>query len=159
MNYASEIDAIRDLCRRGYSADLEFRDDALHEIVSGRRFRPDELAIVEHHRFEGASDPEDMSVVYAIESDDGVHGIVMDAFGAMQSQARGFSGKGQSTRARLADSIKMFFALSREGGGDFFFTLSSALSDQASCLTTATTKPKVSAARPRSAPGRTRLRT
>ena len=81
MNYASEIDAIRDLRRRGYSADLEFRDDALHEIVSGRRFRPDELAIVEHHRFEGASDPEDMSVVYAIESDDGVHGIVMDAFG------------------------------------------------------------------------------
>jgi len=82
QDYASEIDAIRDLRRRGYSADLEFRDGALHEIVSGRRFRPDELAIVEHHRFEGASDPEDMSVVYAIESDDGVHGIVMDAFGA-----------------------------------------------------------------------------
>lgn len=80
--YASEIDAMRDLRRRGYSADLEFRDDALHEIVSGRRFRPDELAIVEHHRFEGASDPEDMSVVYAIESNDGVRGIVVDAFGA-----------------------------------------------------------------------------
>lgn len=80
--YASEIDAIRDLRRRGFTTDLEFRDGALHETATGRRFRPDELAIVEHHRFEGASDPEDMSVVYAIESDDGVRGIVMDAFGA-----------------------------------------------------------------------------
>jgi hypothetical protein len=83
QEYASEIDAMRDLHQRGFTADLEFRDGALRETATGRRFRPDELAIVEHHRFEGASDPEDMSVVYAIESDDGVvRGIVMDAFGA-----------------------------------------------------------------------------
>jgi hypothetical protein len=50
-------------------------------------FRPGELAIVEHHRFEGASDPEDMSVVYAIESDDGVRGIVVDAFGVYADPA------------------------------------------------------------------------
>lgn len=80
--YASEIDAMRDLRQRGFTTDLEFRDGALCETATGRRFRPDELAIVEHHRFEGESDPEDMSVVYAIESDDGVRGIVMDAFGA-----------------------------------------------------------------------------
>lgn len=80
--YASEIDAMLDLRRRGFTTDLEFRDGALHETATGRRFRPEELAIVEHHRFEGESDPEDMSVVYAIESDDGARGIVMDAFGA-----------------------------------------------------------------------------
>ncbi len=83
--YASEIDAIDDLRRRGYTADFEVRDDTLRDLASGRRFRPDELAIVEHHRFEGASDPEDMSVVYAIESHDGLHGIVVDAFGAYAS--------------------------------------------------------------------------
>ncbi len=80
--YASEIDAIHDLRRRGYTADFEVRDGVLREIASGRRFRSDELAIVEHHRFEGASDPEDMSVVYALASGDGVRGIVVDAFGA-----------------------------------------------------------------------------
>lgn len=80
--YASEIDAIRDLRDRGYGANFEFRDHALHDVASGRRFQPEELRIVEHHRFEGASDPEDMAVVYAIESDDGVRGIVVDAFGA-----------------------------------------------------------------------------
>lgn len=41
----------------------------------------DELSIVEHYRFEGASDPDDMSVIYAIKSDDGLKGIVADAFG------------------------------------------------------------------------------
>ena len=82
QEYVSEIDAIRDLRQRGYGVDFEFHDGVLYETASGRRFRPDELAIVEHHRFEGASDPEDMSVVYAIESDDGVRGVVVDAFGA-----------------------------------------------------------------------------
>ena len=82
QEYASEIDAMRDLRQRGFTTDLEFRDGALRETTTGRRFRTDEVAIVEHHRFEGESDPEDMSVVYAIESDDGVRGIVMDAFGA-----------------------------------------------------------------------------
>ena len=80
--YASEINAIHDLRRRGYTADFEVRDDTLRDTAGGRQFRPDELAIVEHHRFEGASDPEDMSVVYAIESKDGLRGIVVDAFGA-----------------------------------------------------------------------------
>ena len=79
--YASEIDAMRDLRQRGYTADFEFRDNSLRETVGGRRFQPDELAIVEHYRFEGASNPDDMSVVYAIESDDGVRGVVMNAFG------------------------------------------------------------------------------
>jgi hypothetical protein len=36
---------------------------------------------VEHYRFEGASDPDDMSVVYAIKIDNGLKGIVADAFG------------------------------------------------------------------------------
>lgn len=79
--FASEIDAIHDLRRRGYTADFEPCGDVMCEIATGRRFRPEELAIVEHHRFEGRSDPEDMSVVYAVESKDGVRGIVVDAFG------------------------------------------------------------------------------
>ena len=85
--YASEIDAIDDLCRRGYTANFQIRDNTLSEVTSGRMFRPGELAIVEHHRFEGASDPDDMSVVYAIESDDGVRGIVVDAFGTYADPA------------------------------------------------------------------------
>jgi hypothetical protein len=37
--------------------------------------------ISEHHRFEGASDPDGMALVYAIESSTGVRGTLADAFG------------------------------------------------------------------------------
>lgn len=77
----SEIDAIRDLYQRGYTIDFMFHNGSLRDTASGESFRPDELAIVEHHRFEGASNPDDESVVYAIVSDNGVRGIVVDAFG------------------------------------------------------------------------------
>ncbi len=99
--FASEIDAIHDLRRRGYTADFELRDNALREIASGRQFYPDDLAIVEHHRFEGASNPEDMSVVYAIESDDGVRGIVVDAFGAYADPALAVFLKGIKKREHV----------------------------------------------------------
>ena len=48
---------------------------------SGKAFRPEELTIVEHHRFEGASDPDDLSIVYGIESQDGTRGVLVDAYG------------------------------------------------------------------------------
>ena len=42
---------------------------------------PDVLTIIEHHRFEGVSDPDDMSVVYGIEANDGTRGVLVDAYG------------------------------------------------------------------------------
>ncbi|MGQ0696008.1 MAG: hypothetical protein ACT4OL_10600, partial [Nitrospiraceae bacterium] len=79
--YTNMIEAIEDLKKRGFTANFEFLNQAFQDVNSGRTFKADELTIVEHHRFEGASDPDDMSVVYAIESDDGRKGIVADAFG------------------------------------------------------------------------------
>ncbi|MGE5709595.1 MAG: phosphoribosylpyrophosphate synthetase, partial [Nitrospira sp.] len=66
---------------RGFTANLEFLNQALWDVESGRTFKADELTIVEHYRFEGASDPDDMSVVYAIEVDGGPKGIIADAYG------------------------------------------------------------------------------
>src|SRR6059036_2652187 len=51
------------------------------EPDSGKTFTAQQLTIVEHHRFEGASDPDDMSVVYGIEASDGTRGVVVDAYG------------------------------------------------------------------------------
>jgi hypothetical protein len=79
--YRTVTEALSDLARRGFTANLEYLDGALTAADTGRRFRPEELTIVEHHRFEGESDPEDMAVVYAVESRDGVRGVVVDAFG------------------------------------------------------------------------------
>ena len=74
-------EAIEDLMKRGFTANFEFLDKALRDVDSGRTFRAGELTIVEHYRFEGTSDPDEMSVVYAVESEDGTKGIIADAFG------------------------------------------------------------------------------
>ncbi len=79
--YTNMVEAIEELKKRGFTANFEFLDQMFRDVDSGRTFKADELTIVEHYRFEGASDPDDMSVVYAIESDDGLKGIVADAFG------------------------------------------------------------------------------
>jgi hypothetical protein len=79
--YNTVVEALEDLARRGFAANFEYADGALVAIDSGRRFQAEQLTIVEHHRFEGLTDPADMAVVYAIESRDGVRGIVVDAFG------------------------------------------------------------------------------
>lgn len=51
---------------------------------------------MEHYRFEGASDPDDMSVVHAIEIDGGPKGIIADAYGLYANpNLGGFLEKGQ----------------------------------------------------------------
>jgi hypothetical protein len=79
--YTNMLEAIQELNKRGFTANFEFLNQEFRDVDSGRTFKAEELTIVEHYRFEGASDPDDMSVVYAIESDDGLKGIVADAFG------------------------------------------------------------------------------
>lgn len=79
--YSSMTEAMEDLRSRGFTANFEFLNQTFRDLESGKTFTADELTIVEHYRFEGASDPEDMSVVYAIESHDGTRVIIADAYG------------------------------------------------------------------------------
>ncbi len=79
--YSGMTEAMEDLRSRGFTANFEFLDRTFRDLESGKTFTADQLTIVEHYRFEGASDREDMSVVYAIESHDGTRGIIADAFG------------------------------------------------------------------------------
>ena len=79
--YKTMIDAMQDLKRRGFTAKFEFVNNSFRTIDDGKSFSPDQLTIVEHYRFEGVSDPDDLSVLYALEATDGTRGTVADAFG------------------------------------------------------------------------------
>ena len=79
--YQTMTEALENLKTRGFTANFEFLNSTFLAIDSGRAFQAGDLTIVEHHRFEGVSDPDDMSVVYAIETADGTRGILVDAFG------------------------------------------------------------------------------
>ena len=59
---------LEELERCGFGAHFGVVGNAVQVLNGGKTFKPDELAIREYHRFEGVSDPGDMSIVYAIES-------------------------------------------------------------------------------------------
>ena len=48
-------------------------------------YQPEDLKIVKTYRFEGDSDPADMSIIYLIEANDGLIGYSMDAYGVYTS--------------------------------------------------------------------------
>ncbi len=87
--YRSVEEALTGLARRGFDTNFEYLDRGFTAVESGRTFEADELTIVEHHRFEGVSDPDDESIVYAIESRDGTRGVLVDAFGTYASPGLG----------------------------------------------------------------------
>jgi hypothetical protein len=79
--YTTVAEALRDLEQRGFNANFELIGKTFRAVGSAKTFDPDDLTIVEHHRFEGSSDPEEMAVVYAIEAKDGTRGVLVDAYG------------------------------------------------------------------------------
>jgi hypothetical protein len=79
--YTSMAQAIQELKKRGFTANFEFVDQAFRDVNSGKTFKAEDLAVVEHYRFEEASDPDDMSIVYALKSNDGTRGTIADAYG------------------------------------------------------------------------------
>jgi hypothetical protein len=82
--YTSVSDALHALENQGFTEEFRVVDDIVEAMDSGRRFAPEQLTIVQHHRFEGLTDLEDEAVVYAVEAD-GTRGVIVDAYGTYAS--------------------------------------------------------------------------
>jgi hypothetical protein len=82
---SAERGALEALRGQGFTASFVVKDGALRPGNGSRTYRPGEVTIREYRRFEGTSDPDDMSIVYAIETADGVKGTLVDAFGVYAS--------------------------------------------------------------------------
>lgn len=81
--YDSPAHAIDDLRKRGFTQDFNLEENCL--VCNAQRFNPDQFEIVEVYRFEGNSDPGDESVVYGIESNNGLKGVLVDGYGYSSS--------------------------------------------------------------------------
>lgn len=80
-HYESLSQAINDLRTRGYTLDFNLHPDCIRCASAQLQLHPEEFAIDEYHRFEGMSSTDDSSIVYAISSDNGIKGILVDAYG------------------------------------------------------------------------------
>ncbi len=75
-------EAIQDLKIRGYYNDFNLHPEWIECPSVNLKFKPTEFHVDEVHRFEGANNPDDSSVLFAIQSSSGVKGILVDAYGA-----------------------------------------------------------------------------
>ncbi|HTJ12393.1 MAG TPA: hypothetical protein VL547_10230 [Dinghuibacter sp.] len=55
-----------------------------------RFYRPADLLIIKVYRFEGASDPSDMSIVYVFETTDDRYGYSLNAYGVYDDQGAAY---------------------------------------------------------------------
>jgi hypothetical protein len=82
ISYDTVTEAVKGLKDRGFVIDFNIAEDKITSYDKNISLHPDDFEIVESHRFEGNSNPDDEDVVYAVESKDGnIKGVLTSAFG------------------------------------------------------------------------------
>ena len=81
FTYDTVVEAVKGLKQRGYTIDFNLEADRIFCDKTLVSLMPADFEITEFYRFEGASDPADEAVVYAIESRDGRKGVLVTGFG------------------------------------------------------------------------------
>ncbi|WP_157963228.1 hypothetical protein [Algoriphagus litoralis] len=71
---------------KGYGQEISVGSGGAQFGGSGMAYPAEELKIVKVYRFEGESDPADMSVIFAIQASDGTKGYLINAFGPYSGQ-------------------------------------------------------------------------
>jgi hypothetical protein len=81
-NYDTLVDATNDLMKRGYTANLSLEGDTIDDKAQDVHMEADDFEIDEFYRFEGQSNPSDMSIVYGISSPKyNLKGVLINAYG------------------------------------------------------------------------------
>ncbi|MGZ3863608.1 MAG: hypothetical protein ACXVPN_09315 [Bacteroidia bacterium] len=70
------------LTGQGYTENFLACEEGLQAPSNSKIYRPEEVKINSFYRFEGESDPADNSILYALETHDGVKGLLIDSYGA-----------------------------------------------------------------------------
>lgn len=77
--YDTVSQAVNELRARGYTMDFNLQENCI--ICNRQKFDPEDFQIAEVYRFEGDSDPADEAIVYAIESKNGLKGVLVNGYG------------------------------------------------------------------------------
>lgn len=79
LSQATEI-----LKAQGYTLNFNLLANGIECKELGKVYDPATFHIDEFHRFEGMSNPGDMSIVFAVTTEDGKKGTLVDAYGAYE---------------------------------------------------------------------------
>lgn len=75
---------------KGYTDQFRVEKKVLQSLTDKKKkYKPKDVTAVNFYRFEGNSDPDDMSILYAIETTDGNKGTLIDAYGNYSDEDTG----------------------------------------------------------------------
>lgn len=69
------------LLKEGYAENFVPKNEGIEAPSSGKVYIPSEVRIENFYRFEGESDPADNAILYALITNDGTKGLLVDAYG------------------------------------------------------------------------------
>jgi hypothetical protein len=79
---SSMVVVLQKLNSDGYLTQFKASKNGLESVTTQKTYKPGQVHIVHFYRFEGESDPGDSSILYAIETNDGEKGTLIDSYGA-----------------------------------------------------------------------------
>ena len=90
LTFMTDLQKVQDnLEKYGYTEQFRVEKGKLIGTESKKSYKPKDVKGVNFYRFEGISDPDDMSILYAIETSDGCKGTLTDAYGQYSDDETG----------------------------------------------------------------------
>ena len=84
--YESLAQATENLIKSGYTNNFRVNENGKLVGNNKEELPASQVKLNEFHRFEGISNPADSSILYAVETDSGMKGLVVDSYGADGSE-------------------------------------------------------------------------
>ena len=94
------------LDKDGFTDQYKVENGKLLCLTNNQYYLPEDVHAVNFYRFEGPSDPDDMSICYVIETNDGRKGTLTDAYGVYADKETG----------EFMQSVEIFKKTKREHG-------------------------------------------
>lgn len=90
LTFMTDVQKVQaNLEKYGYTEQFRVEKGKLVGMESKKSYKPKDVKAANFYRFEGISDPDDMSILYAIETCDGCKGTLTDAYGRYSDEATG----------------------------------------------------------------------
>ncbi|MCC9137701.1 hypothetical protein ACFSKU_02670 [Pontibacter silvestris] len=88
VELTSMVNALSQARKDGYLIDFKVSEDGhyLCSMDDKERYAPNEVRIVNFYRFEGESNPDDMAILYLVETSSGSKGSISDAYGTYSDE-------------------------------------------------------------------------
>ncbi|XOV68585.1 MAG: hypothetical protein ACFHU9_05275 [Fluviicola sp.] len=85
MNTLSQ--GIKELAEQGFNHNFDVTENGFLKMTdTNKEVAPEDCVIVTVKRYEGSSNPSDMSVLYGVVTNDEEKGILIDSFGSQNSE-------------------------------------------------------------------------